>query len=188
MNTYDESGAYAFLALMAGLFVFLVIAAIVGYVLQSWFTMKVFEKAGVEGKWRAWVPVYGSMVFAKLGDVNPWLIPITWGATFVLSMIPGVGTIFSFLGSIAMAAVGIMIALRVQAKLGKDGVWIVLAIFFSLIWLGILAFDSSKWRLSVPPAPWANTGFLADSTQWSGIPVQTFVPPNPADPFTPPQY
>lgn len=71
MNTYDESGAYAFLALMAGLFVFLVIAAIVGYVLQSWFTMKVFEKAGVEGKWRAWVPVYGSMVFAKLGDVNP---------------------------------------------------------------------------------------------------------------------
>ena len=34
--------------------------------------MKIFEKAGVQGRWRAWVPVYNIMIFVKLGDLKPW--------------------------------------------------------------------------------------------------------------------
>ena len=33
--------------------------------------MRIFEKAGVQGKWRAWVPVYNTLMLAKLGDLNP---------------------------------------------------------------------------------------------------------------------
>ncbi len=36
---------------------FLIPIIAIGYVLTSLFLMKVFEKAGVQGKWRAWVPV-----------------------------------------------------------------------------------------------------------------------------------
>ena len=39
--------------------------AVVFYVLSAWFLMNIFEKAGVQGKWRAWVPVYNFLVFAK---------------------------------------------------------------------------------------------------------------------------
>ena len=48
------------------------IFAVIGYLLTAWFLMKIFEKAGVQGKWRAWVPFYNTLIFAKLGDLNPW--------------------------------------------------------------------------------------------------------------------
>ena len=35
---------------------FWIIFAAAGYVLTSFFLMRIFDKAGVQGKWRAWVP------------------------------------------------------------------------------------------------------------------------------------
>ena len=52
---------------------FWIIFAAAGYVLTSFFLMRIFDKAGVQGKWRAWVPVYNGMIFLKLGDLSPWL-------------------------------------------------------------------------------------------------------------------
>ncbi len=63
--------------------------AIAGYVIGSFFLMRVFEKAGVQGKWRAWVPVYNLMVLAKLGDLSPWIMLGAIVASSLLSQMPG---------------------------------------------------------------------------------------------------
>src|SRR5690606_14272921 len=57
-------------------------------------------------------------------------------------------------------------------KLQKEAVWVVLYVFLSLVWLGIVAFDKSRWNPAIAPAPWAGNAFLADKTVWQGIPVQ----------------
>ncbi|MCR2801586.1 MULTISPECIES: DUF5684 domain-containing protein [unclassified Microbacterium] len=165
MSPYDtDSAAVAVLALL-GIGIGLLLAA-GGYVLTSLFMMKIFDKAGVQGRWRAWVPIYNTMVFVKLGDLNPWWLLIAWGAGILLAPV-GVGSLFFF----AAGVYTILGAYRVGLKLQKEPVWVVLYIFLSIVWLGILAFDRSRWSLAVPPAPWANS-FLRDTTRWSGIPVQ----------------
>lgn len=176
MSPYDTEGVYALLAVFGFLF-FLI--AVVTYVLTSLFLMKIFDKAGVQGKWRAWVPVYNTMVFAKLGDLNPWWLLIAWGAAAVLAPV-GIGWIFT----IAATVYTVLAAYRVGIKLQKEPVWVVLYIFLSIVWMGIVAFDKSRWNLAVPPAPWANS-FLKDSTVWQGIPVQAAVGGHPAAPGYP---
>src|SRR6187200_26343 len=70
----DLTGYGAMVALWLLLLPIIFIFGIAFYVIGSFFLMRVFEKAGVQGKWRAWVPVYQSMVLAKLGDLSPWVM------------------------------------------------------------------------------------------------------------------
>jgi len=150
-----------FLGAYLGVFFLIAVAA---YVLSAIFYMKLFEKAGVRDKWRAWVPVYNSMIFLKLGDFSPWLalgVFLTW--------IPFLGWIVS----IGVGLVFIFAAYRIGLKLQKEGAWVVLYIFLSIVWLGIMAFDKSRWNTQVPPAGWASNGFLGDRTVWNDIPQQT---------------
>ncbi|MBN9211888.1 MAG: hypothetical protein BGO45_01370 [Microbacterium sp. 71-36] len=184
----DAASAAAFLILALFLFLF----AIVGYVISAFLLSKVFEKAGVQGKWRAWVPIYNYLVLAKLGDFSPWVIL----ALVVASAIP----VLQYLSGIALFVALIMIAYRVNAKFGRD--WPILLLFIlgplgQWIWLGILAFGSNPWNPNIQPSPWANS-FLADKTVWNGIPVQPGQPVSaapaggpagyapPAQPYTPP--
>lgn len=163
-DNIDGSG----LALLAALSLFWTIFAIGFYILSSIFLMKIFEKAGVQGKWRAWVPIYNYMVFSKLGDLSPWLILIAIGASILLSWIPVIGWVVALLPLI----VTLLAAWRVGLKLQKEAVWLILYFFLSIVWLGILAFDKSRWNTAIPPAPWAGNSFLADRTVWAGIPSQ----------------
>ncbi len=164
---YDPSDGAAVAAALLIFGVVYVIILAVFYVLGAVFCMRLFDKAGVEGKWRAWVPVYNSMIFVKLGDLNPWWLLVLGAGTFVLSFV-----YIGWLVGIALAVYLVLAAYRIQVKLGKETPWIILYIFLPLVWLGIMAFDRSRWSLQVPPAPWANN-FLADKTVWNGIPVQT---------------
>ncbi len=190
----DAASAAAFLIL--GLFGFLF--AIVAYVISAFLLSKVFEKAGVQGKWRAWVPIYNYLVLAKLGDFSPWVIL----GLVVASAIP----VLQYLAGLALLVALIMVAYRVNAKFGRD--WPILLLFIlgplgQWIWLGILAFGSNPWNPNIQPSPWANS-FLADKTVWNGIPVQpgqqVQAPPAaggygapaagyapPAQPYSPPQ-
>lgn len=170
MDSYYYDNGALIAALMGFLFIGLLFAAI-AYVLTSIFYMKLFEKAGVQGKWRAWVPVYNSMIFVKLGDLSPWLILISFGGAIVLSWIP-ILNFFAGLLSLAGAVVMVLAAYRVGQKLQKEGAWVVLYIFLAIVWLGIVAFDKSRWNTQIPPAPWAGNGFFGDRTVWDGIPVQ----------------
>ena len=163
---YNDSGAAA--AALFGIFAVSFIFLIAAYVLTSLFLMKIFEKAGVQGKWRAWVPVYNSMIFLKLGDLSPWLILYAFGATLLLSWVPVIGQIIG----IAAFALMVLAAYRVGQKLQKEGAWVVLYIFLSIVWLGVLAFDKSRWNPQIPPAPWAGNAFFGDRTVWDGVPTQ----------------
>ncbi|WP_309067580.1 DUF5684 domain-containing protein [Microbacterium sp.] len=162
----------AFLALMFAFVAFSLIFGLIVYLVGSWFMMKLFEKAGVQGKWRAWVPVYNVMVFFKLGDVSPWLVLYTIGGGILLSWIPGLNFLSGLL-SLAFAVFAAMAAYRIGLKLQKEAAWVILYVLLSLVWLGIVAFDRSRWNENVPPAPWASNGFLGDKTVWDGVPVQT---------------
>jgi hypothetical protein len=165
---YSDSNAYlAFLLLLIPLFL---IGGVILYVVSAFFLMKIFDKAGVEGKWRAWVPVYNTLVLAKLGDVSPWIALAGAAAAAILGQIPVIGWLFGLVG----IAISVMYSWRVGLKLGKEWYWLLLWLIPGLgtvIWLGILAFDSSRWNTAIAPAPWANT-FLADKTVWQGVPTQ----------------
>ncbi len=141
------------------------ILAIAGYVIAAWFLMKVFEKAGVQGKWRAWVPVYNTLIFVKLGDLNPWWLLVLWGASAILGWVPVLG----WLIGLAAFLYTLLAGWRVGLKLQKEAVWLILYFFLSIVWLGINAFDKSRWNTAIPAAPWANN-FLADKTDVVGHP------------------
>jgi hypothetical protein len=168
---YDDSsgGTAAALALLILIPLFLILA-LAFYVISSFFLMKIFEKAGVQGKWRAWVPFYNTLIFSKLGDVSPWIALGVMVASAVLGQIPVIG----WLIAIAQIVVLVMIGWRVGLKLNKDWYYLLLWIIpglGTLIWYGILAFSHDRWNSAIRPAPWANS-FLADKTVWQGIPPQ----------------
>lgn len=165
---YGDYGGYEALAAMFALLgiVFFIIGPIY-YVVSSIFMMKIFEKAGAVGKWRAWVPIYREMIFFKLGDMSPWLVLYTLGATIVLSFV-GLGGIVG----LAFTALFAMAGWRVGLKLQKEAAWVILFVLLNIVWMGIVAFDRSRWNSSIAPAPWAGNGFLGDNTVWDGIPVQ----------------
>lgn len=163
---YDDSGygMVAFWLLLAPVFFLLAIA---GYVIGSWFLMRIFDKAGVQGKWRAWIPVYNTLIFVKLGDLNPWWLLVLWGGSAVLGWVPVLGPLIG----LAAFVYTLLAAWRVGLKLQKEAVWLILYFFLAIVWLGINAFDKSRWNTAIAPAPWAGN-FLADKTTWSGIPNQ----------------
>ncbi len=181
ITTYDDGSGAAAVAFLLILVPLLFIIAIAGYVITSFFLMKIFEKAGVQGKWRAWVPIYNTMIFVKLGDLNPWWLLVLWLAGGVLSWIPVIGQLIL----LAAFVYTLMAAWRVGLKLQKEAIWLILYFFLSIVWLGILAFDKSRWNTAIPAAPWAGN-FLADKTVWSGIPPQTPAAGYPANPATQP--
>ncbi len=164
----DDYGYGAIAALMGLIFFLVLVVGPILYVVLSIFLMKIFEKAGVQGKWRAWVPVYNSMILFKLGDMSPWLVLYSLGATLLLAWIPVIG----WLVPLATLALSAMAAWRVGLKLQKEAAWVVLYVFLSPVWMGILAFDKSRWNPAIAPAPWAGNAFLEDRTAWDGVPVQ----------------
>ncbi|MFE1665933.1 DUF5684 domain-containing protein [Microbacterium sp. P02] len=179
MNS-DPSDA-AVLAALAVFYGFLFILAIAGYLISSWFLMKIFEKAGVQGKWRAWVPIYNTLIFVKLGDLNPWWLLVLWLGAGVLGWIPVLGQLIG----LAAFVYTLMAAWRVGLKLQKEAVWLILYFFLAIVWMGINAFDKSRWNTAVPAAPWAGN-FLADKTVWQGVPVQAAAGGYAANPITDP--
>ncbi|WP_375384856.1 DUF5684 domain-containing protein [uncultured Microbacterium sp.] len=171
----------AALAALAIFYVFAFIFAIAGYIIFSWFLMRIFDKAGVQGKWRAWVPIYNTLIFVKLGDLSPWWLLVLWGGAIVLGWVPVIGSLIG----VAAFVYTLLAAWRVGLKLQKEAVWLILYFFLSLVWFGINAFDKSRWNTAIPASPWA-TNFLADKTVWQGVPVQTPAGGYPANPVTQP--
>lgn len=198
---YDDGSGFAAFAFFLVLLPVLLLIAAAGYVIGAFLLMKVFEKAGVQGKWRAWVPVYNVLIAAKLGDLSPW---VYLGALVISSVLVNVPVIGWLIGLVGVAA-AVMFGYRLGLKFGKEWpyllLWLIPGVGY-FIWLGILAFGSSPWNPNIPPAPWANT-FLADKTVWNGVPVQpgqqVQAPPTggygsasagyapPAQPYAPPQ-
>jgi hypothetical protein len=112
-----------------GIILFALVFALIAYVVFALLLSRIFKKAGVE-RWKAWVPVYNSWVMLELGGQK--------GFWAVLALVPIVNIVSAVFMYIAMYNIGL--------KLGKDGAFVLLAIFLPIVWLIWLAVDSSTWK------------------------------------------
>jgi hypothetical protein len=115
----------AFLFTMFFVFVILTITYVVTALLLS----RIFKKAGIES-WKAWVPFYNNWIMYELGDQKGY-----WA---VVAIIPVANIVSGIMMIIAMYKIGL--------KLGKEGVFVLWAIFVPLVWYIWLAVDDSKWQ------------------------------------------
>ena len=172
MDTYSDSDALAGALVIT--IVLSLVFAVIAYVLTAIFLTKVFAKAGVRTPAVAWIPIYNTLILAKLADLNPWAYLIAAIAGGALSNIPFIGFIFA----LVPLAAWVLMAYRVNLKFGKSPVgFTVFAVLLSIIWLGVLAFGSATWRTGEPavPAPfWAKYPFLMDTTTFGGVPDQGY--------------
>jgi hypothetical protein len=115
------------MTLFAITFVFTIVATV--YVITALLLSRIFKKAGIEG-WKAWVPIYNNWILLELGGQK--------GFWAVLTLIPFVNVVSAVFMIIAMYHIGL--------KFGKEGAFVLLAIFVPLVWYIWLAVDDSKWK------------------------------------------
>jgi len=127
MNSSMNAGMSAFMIVL------IVVIVLLMYVLTSFLLSRIFKKAGVEG-WKAWVPVYNNWILFELGGQKGY-----WAVLTLVPVVNIVATVFMF---IAMYHIGL--------KLGKEGAFVLLAIFLPLVWMAWLAFDKSTWQGGAP--------------------------------------
>ena len=100
------------------------------------------------------------------GQYNPFLI----GTAVYPLVLYTVGS----LANTAAAVFGCISAYHISRKLGKEGVWVVLYIFLSPVWLGIMAFNKSVWNDSLAkPAKGSER-----PPSWEPAPVSQYPAPN----------
>lgn len=115
--------------------VFMLFIAVAAYVVTSLFLGRIFKKAGIES-WKAWVPVYNTWIMLEMGGQ-----PGYWA---ILALIPIVNIVACVFICIAMYQIGL--------NFGKEGAFVLLAIFLPLVWLIWLAVDKSTWKGGLPAA------------------------------------
>ncbi|WGD36607.1 DUF5684 domain-containing protein [Lysinibacter sp. HNR] len=159
--TFSRAETWGIFALFASFFLVILILAFAFYIITAIFTALLFTKAGVDGKWRAWVPIYNTMIMLKLGDINPWW----WFIGFV-----------PFGGSLVLAVFVVMSYYRINLKLGKSPVgFTILAALLPFIWLIIISVDKSRWNAAAVPAPGWSHSILADRVRFTGVPNQGYL-------------
>jgi hypothetical protein len=165
MSSADAAAAAAAFAVMMG---FVLISAVIGYVVGALLLSRIFKKAGVE-PWKAWVPIYNTWVMLELGDQKGY-----WA---VLMLIPVVNLV---------ALVFLIIAeYKIGLKLGKEGPFVLLAIFLPIVWLIWLAVDKSTWQGAKPVAQPATAGAAPAAVPPAATPANDNQEP-PVPPQTPP--
>ena len=132
-NTMSDTAAAGIAMTMIVFGLFFVVVA---YVVNAFLLSRIFKKAGVE-QWKAWVPVYSTWVMYELGDQQGF-----WAVLMFVPIVNIVAAIFMF---IAMYNIGL--------KLGKEGAFVLLAIFLPIVWFIWLAVDSSTWKDKKTVAP-----------------------------------
>ena len=125
MNSGDVAGAMAMGVGM--LFFYLII-----YLFFSFCLYKIFQKAGREDAWAAFIPIYNTIVMVDIIKK-----PIWW---FIMLLIPFVNIIF-----------GIMMADRLARFFGKDTLMTVVLVLFPYIGLPVLAFGHAVYNPNALP-------------------------------------
>lgn len=136
----SDTAASADPAVVGAVFAAIGVVALVSYVVNAIFLGMVFKKAGVEA-WKAWVPVYNMWVFLELGGQMGWLSLLV-----LLAWVPFLGFIPAIVATVFMC----IAAYRIGLNFGKDGVFVLLFIFLSIVWLIWLAVDKTAvWKPAV---------------------------------------
>jgi uncharacterized membrane protein len=139
-TTSNPEAAAAAIAITGGVLAFSLIFIAIAYVIGAIFLGKIFKKAGVES-WVAWVPFYNSWKMLEIGGQQGF-----WAVLAIIPIVNYVSVVFMY---IAMYHIG--------KKLGKDGVFVLLAIFLPIVWLIWLAVDKSIWNDKASTAPSLHT-------------------------------
>ena len=178
--SYDYYGSYGnygydttTAGILGGAFAGLMIGAVIGSILTIIVMWKLFVKAGKPG-WAAIVPFYNLYVLFEITWGNGWLFLVTLAA------------IVPVLGYIVVFVFYIITMLKLAKAFGKDTGFGVGLIFLSLIFMAILAFDSSTY-LGVPqkdggtqtppsPAPAENQESTMNTAPSEPAPEKTEVP------------
>lgn len=126
MTASDEAAATVLGVFAILFFLFMLV---ITYVVMSFLTMRIFKKAGIEG-WKAWVPFYNHWTLLELGNQKGF-----WAILTIIPLVNIVSAIFTY---IAMYHIGL--------KLGKDGAFVLWAIFIPIVWYIWLAVDDSTWQ------------------------------------------
>lgn len=134
MRSPDDAAAAAVAGLMISMLFFVFFIGL--YVVISLCLMRIFKKAGVK-QWIAWVPFYNNWKLLEIGGQQ--------GFWAVLAIIPIVNIVSAVFMYIAMYHIG--------KKLGKEGAFVLLAIFLPYVWYIWLAVDKSTWNDSASTAP-----------------------------------
>jgi hypothetical protein len=135
-NTATPAETATALAVFFAFSVFIFIFAVGIYVAVALCLMSIFKKAGVK-PWIAWVPFYNHWKTLEIGGQQ--------GFWAVLAIIPFVNIVAAVITYIAMYHIG--------KKLGKEGAFVLLAIFLPIVWYIWLAVDKSKWNDKASSAP-----------------------------------
>lgn len=132
-TSYSTTDPAVTASIIGFLLLFSLFVALLTYVIYAWSLSRIFKKAGIE-EWKAWIPVYNNWVLLEMGGQQGY-----WAVLAFIPIVSIAAMVFMF---IAMYNIGL--------KLGKDGTFVLLAIFLPIIWCVWLALDSSKWRGAHP--------------------------------------
>jgi len=138
-TNYSHGGAIVAM-FAAGMLIFFLLFVTACYIYSGITFGRIFKKAGIPS-WAAWVPFYNNWKIMEMGSFH--------GALSLLILIPG-------LGHLTYAVLFCIAAYRIGLKFGKSEEFVLLAIFLTPIWAGILAFGSAKWKggtVGAPAAP-----------------------------------
>lgn len=107
---------------------------------------KIFEKAGESG-WKAIIPVYSDYILYKIAwNVKPfWVLMGAALITSLLSWIPVVGAIISFIVGILAVIIEVNCYLKLSKAFGHGGWFAVGLLLLSPIFMMILAFENSEY-------------------------------------------
>lgn len=125
-TTGNSTGA----AIFGGAMLFVWLAVVVVAVIAMW---KVFVKAKQPG-WAAIVPIYNFYILLKIVGRPTW-----WLAFLLVAIIPVVG-------SIALAVVGLLLAMDLAKSFGKSTTFGIVALWlFSIVGYLMLGFGDAKY-------------------------------------------
>lgn len=131
-TTVDEAAAAAALG---GFLIFNLLFAIASYIITAIFLGMILKKAGL-ASWPAWVPVYNTWKMLEIGGQ-----PGFWSILMLIPFVNIVALVFFFIA-----------AYHIGLKLEKPGVFVLLAIFLTPVWLIWLGVDKSTWHEDASPA------------------------------------
>lgn len=107
-------------------FILVIITISVISIVAMW---KIFKKAGQEG-WKSIIPIYNTYVLYEISGLEGWYA--------FLGLIP-------FVGSVISMVMGIICYIKLTNSFGKESAFAVGLILLPIIFLPILAFDSSEY-------------------------------------------
>ena len=129
---------------------------IVVLVLAIVFLWKIFEKAGEKG-WEALIPVYNTYILFKIAwkEKYFWILCLFVFTMFFGALLMGInpsnlvlggfGDIIIIGSCVGMLVIYFSLLSKICNSFNKGGLFMVGLIFLNIIFLGILAFDKSKY-------------------------------------------